>query len=521
MSGQTQNTNRWIVSAALAAIILFLAVPLLLGAGYTYPAADDFITFNGSLELARTMGPVLGPLRAAWNFYMGWEGRYTSNLFLFVLMPYVRFGLNGFRVCMVLLSLFFLGSLFFMAHAAVEFSASPEDAGGRHGRQNRKLFLGAVLLFASLGLPETYNGRELFFWYTASAGYLVGICCLFLSVGCLLLANCREKRRGYEICSALFGFLAAGCSPQVASFVCSWLLLALLTIWFSQKPEGRKGSGRRLHLGDILPFLVSFCGALANVFAPGSMTRSRLTMGDVPYGIADAVRDTFGYQKEEMHRIFYDPLFITLAVVVFLACLFFEVRVARPGRFRTPIGVLLMTGAVLVSNFLCIFPVVMGYHGGGLSNCRTQYVADFEFRFSLLFALIYIAQYVRGLLPRRQKRGGFLWPVAGVLGGFLLCVCSFLFWNDRRGELLTGYSFALIRELSDGTVQEIFAMRKEVLEALEAAEDGTDVSLQMPAVPESVATYPQGILPDPESQVNRSVAGMFGLHSMSVEYGAE
>lgn len=503
-----------VITALLAGGILVLAVPLLLGACYTYPSADDFILENGSLYQSGMIGPVKGPLYAAWNYFMDWQGAYTTNLLLFTLIPFSRFGLNGFRVCMALLSLMFVLSLYFMANAVISYSHRAETEYDKNVRLNKKLFLHAVLLFAALGLPGTWIGKGLFYWYTAALGYLVGINCLFLAIGCLLLANRGGKKKGYYICSMLLGFLASGVSPQVASFVCSWMLLVLLVLILSAAP-GEK----RLHLWDIGPFLTSFVGALINVTAPGSMRRNLSTMGDTHYGVADAVKDTFHVLKETLAGIWHDPLFITLAVLLLLAAVCFGVKAAAAGRPLAWYGVLLVFGGVLVSNFLCIFPVILGYHGGGLSNDRTQYVADFEIRFSLLFAILYLAQYLAQVLSERGKRTRIV-AAAGALCGFLVCAGGFLFLNDWKGELLSGYSFELIKELSDGTVREVFALRKEVLEALEAAEDGTDVVLQMPAVPETRVTYPQGITDDAGYLVNVDVANLFHLNSVVVTYGS-
>lgn len=514
-----RKIGAWMITAVLTAAILTLAAPLVIGAGYTYPSADDFIVEGGSISLSREFDSFRGPLYAAWNYFMEWQGAYTSNILLFIPMPYTRFGLNGFRFCMVLISLFFVCSLYFMVHAVVEYAGTfNQGGGGRHSRQNRKLFLFAVLLFAALGLPETYIGTELFYWYTATAGYLSGISSLFVAIGGLLMANCGKRRKGYYICSILFAFLASGASPEVASFVCSWLLLVLLALFLAAGAE--KEGEKRLGLWDIVPFVSAFAGALINVCAPGTIQRSRATMEEnAVYGVLDAIRDTIGYQKDELREIWRDPLFIALTLIVFVVCLCFEVRVARAGRFRTPIGVLLITGGVAVSHFLCIFPVVLGYHGEGLVNCRTKYVAYLEIRFSILFAVIYLAQYILQVSRERQDRRLSI-CAAGIVCGFLVCLEGFVLLHDRPDELLSGYSFELIRDISNGTVQEIFGLRKEVLEALEAAEEGTDVYLQMPELPSSRVTYSQGITGDTNSQVNVSIARILRLNSVAVEYGA-
>lgn len=79
----------------------------------------------------------------------------------------------------------------------------------------------------------------------------------------------------------------------------------------------------------------------------------------------------------------------------------------------------------------------------------------------------------------------------------------------------------MIKEISNGTVQEVFTLRKDVLEALETAEKGTDVYIKMPGMPLTQATYPQGISEDADCQTNKDVAALFHLNSVRVEYGSK
>ena len=237
------------------------------------------------------------------------------------------------------------------------------------------------------------------------------------------------------------------------------------------------------------------------------------------YGLIDAIKDTFVCQKDELGQILCDPVFITLMVILLLVCICLEVR-AKKKRSVTWIGVLLMVCSVLCSQFLCIFPVILGYHGKGLCNERTQYIAEFEMRFSLIFAIIYAAQYVSQMLVEKKKCNRVFY-LAGTLCGAFICIAGFLFLNNYTEETGFGYSFELIRELSNGTVQEVFSRRKEVLDALETAEDGTDVYLQMPSLPYTRVTYSQGITTDSVEQTNQAVASIFHLNTVAVEYGVQ
>lgn len=105
--------------------------------------------------------------------------------------------------------------------------------------------------------------------------------------------------------------------------------------------------------------------------------------------------------------------------------------------------------------------------------------------------------------------------------GLIICTGSFLLLYDQPEEIFSGYSFVLIKEISNGTVQEVFTLRKDVLEALETAEKGTDVYIKMPGMPLTQVTYPQGISEDADCQTNKDVATLFHLNSVRVEYGSK
>lgn len=498
----------------LAGIILILGVPLLIGAWYSYPSADDFISAASALEWVHNNGRFWGYYYVLRNFYLTWQGTHLSSILMLVVLPYTHFGLNGFRVIMVLIALFFEVSLYFMVYGITVYSnLSQADAQAKTPQRNKRLFLYAVLLFASLGLPGTWIAKEIFYWYTGAVVYIVGYSLLFLSIGCFFLANCREKKKRYYICSALFGFMASGTNPEVVAFVCAWHLIALFTVIMSDK-----SCRKQIHFWNILPFLASFISALFNVFSPGDMIRSHITMEEgVSYGVTDAVRDSFRTYGKELSEILRDPYFITLMIIVFLVSIYFKVRVLRTERPLTAAGLFFMAFCVFVSHFLTIFPVEYGYHGMGLYNDRTKYTAEFEIRFSLLFFLFCLAQYVSGKLSGTEKRRRIFYS-AVVLCGVILCTAGYLSSKDHLKEIGAGFSFELTKDFASGNMRKVFSLRKQVLEAFEDAADGTDVYLEMPAIPPARSMYPQGLSEDPGAETNRAAASMFRLTSVAVKY---
>lgn len=76
-------------------------------------------------------------------------------------------------------------------------------------------------------------------------------------------------------------------------------------------------------------------------------------------------------------------------------------------------------------------------------------------------------------------------------------------------------------ECLNGTLQEVFNLCKDVLEALESVEKRTDVYIKMPEMPSTQANYPQGISAEADCQTNKDVAALFQLNSVRVEYGSK
>ncbi|WP_035765330.1 hypothetical protein [Butyrivibrio sp. NC2002] len=88
-------------------------------------------------------------------------------------------------------------------------------------------------------------------------------------------------------------------------------------------------------------------------------------------------------------------------------------------------------------------------------------------------------------------------------------------------DFTTGISSIAAKELKDGSIQKNYVVKEYVLSCLEVAEDGTDVSIVVPVNATSDALYGMGLLPEADSFVNVSAAGLYNLNSVSVTYDYE
>lgn len=75
--------------------------------------------------------------------------------------------------------------------------------------------------------------------------------------------------------------------------------------------------------------------------------------------------------------------------------------------------------------------------------------------------------------------------------------------------------------MKEGKIQDVGRFRSRVLNLLENAEKGTDISLKVPGVPPSNIAYGMGITAVPESLCNSHAATYFEFNSLMIEYSDE
>ncbi len=160
--------------------------------------------------------------------------------------------------------------------------------------------------------------------------------------------------------------------------------------------------------------------------------------------------------------------------------------------------------------YFTMFPVCYGYHSDSLLNMRTTAAYELLARLMYLFAVICLAQWTvdRGFMHMRA-----VCSIAALLV-LVFCILSGRLLSDIK----SGFSFETAISLKDGSMQEAYRTRVYVLNALDLAEDGSDVYLNVPLADVPESAYGMGLSEDPNDFVNRSAAGLFHLNSVSVEY---
>lgn len=481
---------RIVVYILLAIAILAVVMPVIIGAGYTYPCEDDFSYEAGGRKYASAYGNVLGALVAAYDYYVSWQGTYVPNFLLFFVRAYDRWGMIGLHVIMVTVVLLFVLAIFLLVKTLIK---------------DRLSMLILALAAYVIAFNTSFPGREkeFFYWYTGSLTYALefSFSCITLALALRLKDEENRKRIYYlAIISSITGFLASGGTLEVTSFNCSWLLLMLI-LCYKEIPKKKV---------MVVPFGVSFAGALINACAKGNFVRSNITMGELHYGITDALKDTFLCWENEWNTIFENKLLIVLFFVVFIVCLVCKTEIFKKGISTGKM--LLLIPASFAIQYFTAFPVVLGYHGSALIYGRTTYTYELLTKLMILFVIISFAQWLR----EHIKLTIFV-PV----GAAALIIMFVIANNNIFNDVSDGFSYNAAKELKDGTIQELYEFRLEVLTLMEQSEKNTDVYLKVPNVPSSVVMYGMGITSDPQGTCNKAAAGYFELNSLAVEYSDE
>lgn len=483
---QKEKVLRIAVYIILIVAILAILIPVIISTGYTYPCEDDFGYEADGKIYANRYGSFLGALVGSYEYYMGWQETYVPNFLLYFIRAYDRWNIIGFHLVMIIVLLLFIWAVFLLVKTLARDKIS-------------MLILALTTYIIIFNSSKIGLEKEFFYWYTGALTYQLAfaLSCITLALA-LRLKNEENKKRLYflMVTSIITGFLASGGTLEVASFNCSWLLLELVLCYKEISPKKIIAT----------PFISSFIGALINACARGNFTRSNLTMGGINYSILNAIKDTFSCWRYEWNSIFDSKFLIVLFSLIFIACLICKTQIFQKGISTEKM--LLLIPAIFLIQYFTAFPVILGYHSSALIYSRTTYTYELLTKLTLLFGLICFAQWLR------EHTKHILVPIATALIVIILVIPS----NNILKDISNGFSYQAAKELHNGSIQELYEFRLNVLSLLEYGEEGTDVYLKVPMVPHSNIMYGMGITTDPNCNCNHSAARYYGFNSLIIEY---
>lgn len=494
----SKDKMKKILPLLFVVIAIIVAMPVVLACGYTYLCEDDFSFEAGANDMLEEYGSSYnGALKRAGEYYNSNQGTFLFNFLIHFVRAYSRWDLPGLHVYMICVSLLFMIALLMMINAIVR---NKEGA----------IMLYAVVLFMVFGMHGTLPNKELFFWYTGTMNFTLEFIMSFFSCTLLMkFVQSKEEDNSKEWCiligSSILAFLASGGALNVVAANCAWLF-AIEVLYFIQSEKDR------FKVSSIIPFGAGLLGAIINVAAPGNYNRSDATKVEGHMTFIDGLRDTFVTCMSEDKMLFTQLSFIIALLLTFGICLFMKLSIMN-GKISVPILILVLIGTGGV-RFLTMFPVSYGYHSDVIINQRTQ--ASYEIIAKLMYILfvMFLGQWIREKFENREFYR-FV-PVAITIAVFVIAGIGY---GKVKAEIKDSISYAAFDDFRTGAMIDNYVVREYVLSSLRLAEKDSDAIVYVPGFNMANSAYGMGLSNDSEEFRNKSAAGLFDLHTVTLIYG--
>ena len=492
MNEKRMRKIRIILSLVFLWGIMVITIPVISGSAYTYLCEDDFSFEGGAKDLFEKYGSSLvGALVRTCEYYKTNQGTYSFTFLIHVIRAYSRGGLVGFHLYMIANCLLFILSLMYLVKCIVEDQVSTLGIS----------FAAFLMIFVMHG---TQAGRELFFWYTGSINYALGLSLSFLALAMLLNYKKNTGKHSFLVISCVLAFIASGTSLNIVACNCAWLLTFIIIILLEK--IGLKWQ-------YFLPFEVALIGAIINVAAPGNYVRAGEVESDGHVTFWDAIRDTFTIVVSEDKVFFSSLVFMIGMLVVFAVCVGFKVRIVKSG-MSVAFLLVALAGTWLIRYF-SLFPMAYGYHVDHLANMRMTFSYDLVAKLMHILFAVFLAQYMWERCEKIDKRTLIYVPLCMACVSVMVSIFGY---DKVKSELKDSMSYEVLNDFRTGAMLETYAVRAYALSYFELAEEGSDAILYIPAYNKASSTYGMGITVDSEWFVNRSAANLFDLHTTTIIY---
>lgn len=367
--------------------ILISLVPYFILAFFSYPSTDDFAYATKVLDYGFWAGQI--------ETYNTWSGRYFATLLL-SFNPVAQKWIWGFPLLPIALLLGLWGSLWYalnsVLHGASTATDDDDDDYRSHSLLSKKqIFWLATALF-SLFLSHIQTPVQAFYWMAGAVTYTVPLILVSFAAG-LFFKLYRQGKLYFRHWLALLIFapIIVGSNETI---MLQWMALLSLLLYFLFRKY------RKINLGLLGVFLLSFMGSLVVILAPGNKVRtSHFQDAHRPFY---AIYRTIGACIEHSVQFLSLPL-ILLSLVVFGWTL--QNREAVLARIPSRMPKWLMLGFFSTMMISAFFPSMWAM--GGNPPERVDNTTYFWFLlFWLLTLVIWVAQHperYQGWLKKRPE----------------------------------------------------------------------------------------------------------------------
>lgn len=243
-----KSMENWVRRFFFMGILISLA-PYFILAFFSYPSTDDFAYATKVLDYGFWAGQI--------ETYNTWSGRYFATLLL-SFNPVAQKWIWGFPLFPISLLLGLWGSLWYAFNSALHENSPPL-------LPKKQIFWLSTVIF-SIFLSHIQTPVQAFYWMAGAVTYTVPLILVTIASG-LFFKLYRQGTLHFRhwIALVIFAPIIVGSNETI---MLQWMALLSLLLYFLFRKY------RKINLGLIGVFLLSFMGSLVVILAPGNKVRT-------------------------------------------------------------------------------------------------------------------------------------------------------------------------------------------------------------------------------------------------------
>lgn len=465
---------------------LVMVIPILIFAGKSVPAADDF---SNAIRLLEHQDEYSNGISLAFarsiDLYKSTSGYFFAAFLNYLFTPFLRWGLKGLRIFNILANVVFVLSLFFLVHVFT-----------RKALKMNQLFTWAFFCILLTELINGYSNSEIYTWYCVLVAYILPAALMFISLALCIESN--TDNRFLIIPAAVLGFLISGSSLNLAALNCGLIFIvsAYMAMFLRRKTAG------------AFYFLLSLAGAIINVLSPGNYIRHDSVNPN--YNVLMSLRDT-GYCTVRMlkGRILGFPM-IALCLIVLVICLEYVDFSKIELSFRFPVCAAFV---VFIGVFIVSFPVCFGYSKNYLYD-RAVFISDIALYLLAFLWCVYFAGFIKRNIWTKPLPSDF------AVYSSIFLIAAIMFHVGFCGGPNAYTTGGMITLISNGSLDNFSEHEEGILSEIESSPDD-HVVLKRPYELRMPYMMSIGITEDSSNWVNRRLAQYYNKESVVIVYTGE
>ena len=229
----------------LITLLTILVLPFIINCFFAYPQTDDFCFAHMSYNL--------GFLKAQYNMFFEWTGRFTSTALLSI-NPLVYHSLTGYNFTLAFIMLSLFASIFLLTNALIKKAVSWQG----------KLIFSLTIFFAYLDRIDDI--RSAFYWMAGAITYQIALTLLIAYI--LLLLKIDEDRNNgklpHKYLAVFIGFFLCGTNEIIL------VITLIITAYFV---VNNYWMNKQLNIFQAAIVTVVTVGGGLGVLAPGNYVR--------------------------------------------------------------------------------------------------------------------------------------------------------------------------------------------------------------------------------------------------------